>query len=137
MSEQASQPVRRARINPFAFPSETTLRFVLLVIFVLCGSALFYENFQGAPDQASKDCVSRMLSQFPKMMSVTASNDIHLQLSTVDRFLSSVVDCEVFMLPGLIWKMAGMGLVIVVAGIVYFLYPTWEFRTRRLEEIDP
>src|SRR5262249_32234401 len=104
MSEQASQPVRRPRINPFAFPSETSLRFVLLVIFVLCGSAAFYEDFQGGADQAGKDCASEVLSQFPKMMSMTASNDLHLQVSTFHRFLSSIAACDAFLLPELIWK---------------------------------
>ena len=39
MSERAAPPLGRPRVNPFAFPSETTLRFILLVIFVVCGSA--------------------------------------------------------------------------------------------------
>jgi len=137
MSEQETRPVRGPRINPFAFPSETTLRFVLLVIFVLCGTATFYEDFHGASDQAAKDCASQAGLQFQKLLSVTASNDRRLQISTLDGFLSSIIDCEPFILPWVLWQMGGMGLVIVVAAIIYCLFPTWEFKTRRLEPIDP
>ena len=58
MPGQATPPVRGPRLNPFAFPSDTTLRFVLLVIFVICGSARLWGYFQ-VPDPAVLECASR------------------------------------------------------------------------------
>ena len=75
MSERTGPPLGQPRVNPFAFPSETTLRFVLLLIFVVCGSAGFYGNFRGPPDQATKECVSKVFAKLSALAPLTARDD--------------------------------------------------------------
>jgi hypothetical protein len=55
------------RLNPFAFPSDTTLRFGLLSVFILCGTFSVYGDlrlvFRGSGDPAARVCASETLSR--------------------------------------------------------------------------
>ena len=137
MSEQASEPVRRPRINPFVFPSETTLRFGLLVVFVLCGSAGFYGDFRGTQIQASEACAAQLIPKLLKLTSSMAGNDIHAVFAEVKVHFRSLAGCAALLRPQALWHLGGMGLVIVVAAIIYYLYPAWTLKIGRLEPIGP
>ena len=130
MSEQASEPVRRPRINPFVFPSETTLRFGLLVVFVLCGSAGFYGDFRGTQIQASEACAAQLIPKLLKLTSSMAGNDIHAVFAEVKVHFRSLAGCAALLRPQALWHLGGMGLVIVVAAIIYYLYPAWTSQNR-------
>lgn len=135
MSELTAPPVRRPRLNPFAFPSDTTLRFALLVIFVLCGSALLYAEFQGPTDQAAKACVSQAWSQLSKL-NMSSPADVDRNAAIAKDVLPSLAQCAALLRPRVVWKISGMCLVIVVAAILYYLYPIWKLNTDRLENIS-
>jgi TPR repeat protein len=135
VSEQTASPVRRPRLNPFAFPSETTLRFVLLVIFVLCGSFRLYGEFKES-DPLAKECVSHALWQLSKVdMSIPTNVDRNAE--TVKRDLMPfLARCAALMRPELVWKVGGMCLVVLGAALFYYLYPIWKLRTARLEHVS-
>jgi TPR repeat protein len=135
MSEARAPPVSRPRLNPFAYPSETTLRFVLLVIFVLCGSAVLYGNL-GPTDQGAVPCTSQVWSELSKLdMSSPANADGNAKV--VGRDVNPLLaHCAGSLRPVIAWKLCGICLVIVVATIFYYLYPTWKLRTGRLEPIS-
>jgi Zn-dependent protease with chaperone function len=131
MSERTAPPLRRPRVNPFAFPSETTLRFILLVIFVVCGSAGFYGDFRGPPDQATKECTSQVFTNLSTLARSTAGDDRDAETAR-----AAIVRCTARLRPAALWKMGGVVLVILVAAAFYYLYPTWKLKTGRLEPIS-
>jgi Zn-dependent protease with chaperone function len=130
MSEISALPVRRPRLNPFAFPSDTTLRFVLLVIFVVCGSGKLYRLFgeDGRTDHSALECMSRNVSKLSRISTLTSDEN--------GRFISSVVDCLGTMRHGVWWSIGGIFLTIVTAAIFYWLYPVWKLRSGRLERLS-
>ena len=135
MSERAAPLVRRPRLNPFAFPSETTLRFILLVIFVLCGSARLYGEFP-EQDPAGKQCTSQALAETSKLTASSGADSVR-SVEMAGRELAPVLArCATFLRPKIMWQIGGMGLVIVVAAIFYCLYPAWKLRTGRFEPIS-
>src|SRR5215216_2740894 len=100
MAEPTAPPLRRPRVNPFAFPSETTLRFVLLVIFVVCGSAGFYGDFRGPPDQATKECTSQVFANLSTLAPSTAGDDRDAETAR-----TAIVRCTARLRPAALWKM--------------------------------
>lgn len=136
MSERTAPPVRRPRLNPFAFPSETTLRFVLLVIFVLCGSARLYGEFPDQANQPARQCMSQAWSEISRL-DMSSPSDAVGNARVIDTdLLRLLARCAALMRPEIIWQISGMCLVLVVAVIFYVLYPTWKLRTGRLEPIS-
>jgi Zn-dependent protease with chaperone function len=131
MSERTAPPLLRPRVNPFAFPSETTLRFVLLVIFVICGSAEFYGDFRGPPDQATKECTAKVFAGLSTLAPSTAGDNQDAETTR-----AAIVRCGATLRPAALWKLGGMVLVILVAAAFYYLYPAWKLRTGRLEPIS-
>ena len=140
MSVPAALPVRTPRLNPFAFPSETTLRVVLLAIFVLCASARLYAEFSEAvtpTNQAAWMCSSQVWPKISKLdLSPGAVGDRSAEI--VNRDLSPLLaQCAASMRPQIAWQLGGMCLAILVATIIYCLYPTWRLKRGRLEVLGP
>src|SRR5262245_36103087 len=134
MSERPAPSVSGRRVNPFAFPSETTLRFVLLVIFVLCGSARLYGDIEDATDQAVKQCASQLWSELAKLFAGAREADRLEEMSHRD--LALLKQCTAMGRPEVLWKIGGMCVVMAVAAIFYFMYPAWKLRIGRLEPIS-
>lgn len=135
MSERAAPLVRRPRLNPFAFPSETTLRFILLVIFVLCGSAWLYGEFP-EQDPAGKQCTSQALAETSKLTASSEADSVRSAAMASRELAPVLARCATFLRPKIMWQIGGMGLVIVVAATFYCLYPAWKLRTGRFEPIS-
>jgi TPR repeat protein/Zn-dependent protease with chaperone function len=135
VSERTALLVQTPRLNPFAFPSETTLRFILLVIFVVCGSARSYGEFSG-PDPAINECVSKLLSEMPQLK-VSDLADAERNAEIVRRNIAPLVaQCGALFWSKLVWTMVGVGLVLLAAAIVYGLHPIVKLKTGRLEPIS-
>jgi len=136
MSERATWPVRRPRLNPFAFPSDTTLRFVLLATFVVCGSGLIYGELRGPTDRAVTECVSRLSSELSKLdMSSPANADRNAAAIWQD-VIPLQAQCAKLMRPSVVWQIGGMCLAIGVAAFLYALFPIFILRNGRLEPIS-
>ena len=119
MSERVTLPVRKPRLNPFAFPSDTTLRFVLLATFVVCGSGLLYGELRGPTDQAVTECMSRLWSQVSKLNMASpadASRDAAVIWKDV---IPLQAHCAGLLRPSALWQLSGMCLAVVVAAIFY------------------
>jgi len=84
------------RLNPFAFPSDTDFRFVLLIVSVLGASLLIYEA---------------LYNSLP-------ANTAPLQSSRTA------------------WVIGGVLLLLIVAGVIYWVYPVWKMRRDKLEPLD-
>ena len=120
MSERTAPPLGRPRVNPFAFPSETTLRFVLLVIFVVCGSARLYGEFRGHEDPAANQCVTEFWSALSKL-NTSAPADIGRDAGIFGREgLRLFAQCTALLRPVVVWQLGGICAVILVAALFYF-----------------
>ncbi len=137
MSQRMAATVRAPRINPFAFPSETTLRFGLLVIFVLCGTATLFGSFGGTPPEATK-CTSQMWSGvlMPGLEASSSPDGGQKMAALGAELVPAVVRCLDMIRSGAALKLAGIGLVVSAAVLLYHLYPGWMLRRRRLEPIS-
>ncbi|HET9395708.1 MAG TPA: M48 family metalloprotease, partial [Nitrospiraceae bacterium] len=137
MSERTAPPLRRPRVNPFAFPSETTLRFVLLLIFVICGSARLYGEFRGPEDPRANKCVTEFWSGLSKL-NTSPPADIGRDAGNFGREgLRQSAQCAALLQPAVAWQVGGICAVILVAALFYFAYPAWELRRRRLQPHSP
>src|SRR5262249_37888193 len=138
MSDAAALPVRRPRLNPFAFPSDTTLRFVLLVIFVVCGSARLYGDFRedARMDQVAGECISKAWSQINGITTPNTSEDAE-NIATLSRELASqLANCSKMLRPRVWWNIGGIFLTITLAVTIYWLHPTWKLKTGRLNRLS-
>src|SRR3954468_8688780 len=109
------QPAERApgapRLNPFAFPSDTDLRFVLLIASVICVSiflsyGLYFRLITDLPT-ATSTCWTTAQSLFPE--------DVNRQLA----FQRDCVGPAEQRLG--LWLIGGGALVLLAAGLLYWL----------------
>ena len=115
----------RPRLNPFALPSETTFRFVLLVVAVIATS-LFIANWLylswGPADQAAT--LQRCLLEASEASDPFEARAILADCTgSSDRLNALSV-------------IGGTAALMVVATIVYWLLPALKLRRRRLEPIS-
>lgn len=136
MSQRIAAIARTPRVNPFVFPSETTLRFGLLVIFVLCGTAELYGSFEDVPEVAK--CVSQALSgvMMPGRETSSGTDGAQRIAALGAEVLPMLAHCASMMRSGAVLKLAGIGLVMGAAVLLYHLYPGWMLQTRRLEPVS-
>ena len=128
----APEPERRPRLNPFAFPSDTTFRFVLLVVAVL-GSTLYVWNWiyyavgdhVGRLTQASRDCLASAPTQFTGLDDFTASSEA---------FTSCV---QASNRPIAWWMLGGLAFVLGLALVLTLAQPWWRRRRLRLRPLLP
>lgn len=134
MLEPATPPARRPRLNPFPFPSDTTLRFVLLAIFVICGSARMWGGLSDAKKPVSDECVTRVWAVMTGLAS--HSDAEHIAATARNEMMPLQARCAARSRPGVYWQVGGMGLVVLLAVVLYYLYPGWKIRTGRLQRFS-
>jgi len=123
MSDSLQLTRRHPRLNPFAFPSDTDLRFLLLILTVL-GASLFIYNWIGLQVHiqellASASCEAH---QTPKLEQALLALD-NLAFQKAD---------DVFRQCGIpyhrietAYMIGGVVLVGAVAVVIYWLFPLW------------
>lgn len=130
MTEAAADSKRRPRLNPFAFPSDTTFRFVLLVVAVL-GTTLYIWNWiylaVGEHGARYKRLATACLEQSPPGSTnlddfTSGSGELSACLQELNR-------------PTAWWMLGGAGLVLVVAVVLTLLQPWWKRRRLRLRPL--
>jgi Zn-dependent protease with chaperone function len=121
MIDQSQTTTRAPRLNPFAFPSDTSFRFVLLNVFVLCSSLAIYgvmwPAFYAAEDEAFNRCGYEWVQ--------------NLDFKSLDylRSVSNLVKCSQPYTHSLaIFRIAGVVLLLGVAFGIYWLFPAWKIR---------
>lgn len=118
--------VCQPRLNPFAFPSETTLRFILLIVSVIAASLFIYSvlywrylETQGELEplfNLAKECLSLSfpVPSIPNSEKFTASNNAFEQCK-------EPLEREFFKAAWL--ALGGVGIVLCLASIIYSLFP--------------
>jgi Zn-dependent protease with chaperone function len=134
VGEQPAASVARRRLNPFAFPSETDFRFSLLVVSVLgAGLLLFAVVFEALPwtggykraEYARCTLVANpddLSGSYPEMLA---------RLSTHGACTRAVDLAEAF------WMLGGLGLLLALAGGIYWSAPGRRIRRERLAPLPP
>lgn len=118
------------RLNPFPFPSDTTLRCALLIVFALCGSASLYSTFWAflhqAVEQSTADCISRYLPS-----GVDPAHNLSI-FGRADA-LTKIAECSAMTRPKVAWQGIGLFVTLSVAGALYLLLPLLMLRWNRLQ----
>jgi Zn-dependent protease with chaperone function len=128
-SAQAPLSPTKPRLNPFAFPSDTDFRLLLLVATVI-SSSLFTCNwiYLGLPQTRSdlevySQCQMAAQAAFPSDPA-TANQFYELCRAPVERRKGA-------------WIVAGVGLILVLAIGLYLVAPQYKLRRRRLIALTP
>lgn len=130
------EPTRRPRLNPFVFPSDTDLRFILLILCVLgatlwiYNSSLLYKN---------RDIVDHLVAEFQcsaRNSLVTAMNEVVLHPQSWNNFdvaWSLYHKCMIpFYFQDFMRMGVGLFLLFIVTGLIYLFLPFWIRRRKRL-----
>lgn len=127
MTTDTQNSPREPRLNPFVFPSDTDLRFVLLVVSVL-GSSVFIYNwlhivvFLEGHQEARRRCAASV--------GVGGAN---LPNKLPDAKVLDYMKClDPFEQAQFLWTMSGVALLLVVAGAIYWAMPALKIRRDRL-----
>ena len=137
-TEEAAPPRTLARLDPFLYPSDTTFRFVLLVVAVL-GASLFIYNalyFNVIADNSRdiatyESCLaeSQLGQGIPQAL---ASGNLDEPGRQSDAFQSCIAPVEQRKAG---WILGGVGLVLVSALAFYLAYPYAKIRRGRLRRL--
>ena len=124
---------RAARLNPFAFPSDTEFRFVLLMVAVLGSSLLLYAAIYEAlpPTREYKrahDARCALIAD-PTDFSGTFAE----RLARVAAYSECTAESDRLEAG---WMLGGVVLVLAVAGGIYWTFPRRRIRQQRLAPID-
>lgn len=141
MTTQDDPPARR--LNPFAFPSETDFRFVLLIILLVSVCiANFYilflttpTAFQRAYFDTLEECFRRFPPDFaPALESLPGLDGLVAQLDTARN--EPAQSCILPVVNRLFLRVfAATAGVLIVAGLIFLLLPRWTIRRHGLSPL--
>ena len=137
MTSDAHSSPHQTRLNPFVFPSDTDLRFVLLVVSVL-GSSLFVYNwlyhdfFASQFVDALRRCMVTSPADYhgPEAGAATdpfaAFNQTAAQHQAIERCIEPVERAQ------FLWIICGVVLILAVASMIYWAIPLLKIRRDNL-----
>ena len=119
-------PIKQLRLNPFAFPSDTTFRFALLIVFVTATSIYIYTGLPFGYPSELHDRENQIRKCFQ------ASHQV-LDPANLDLFVSALSGCLQPLTSNMIlWTMGGITIVLGLAVLIYWNYPTFKIRKNKL-----
>jgi TPR repeat protein len=129
-----------SRLNPFAFPSETTLRFALLVILALCGSAgqygVLWDLVHRQAERLAGACVAQTTGTTSLMASARGeAEELELANTATSVLIPRLSDCSKILRPRVAWQITGVLLTAGLTACLYWLLPVVILRSRRLESV--
>ncbi len=130
----------RPRLNPFAFPSETTLRFALLVILALCGSSgqygVLWDLVHRQEDRLADACVSIATTTISQMRSARGeAEELELARTATSVLLPRLSVCSKILRPRVAWQIIGVLLTAGLTAGLYWVLPVLILKARRLESV--
>lgn len=124
---------RPPRLNPFVFPSDTSFRFILLIVSVLGASLLIYSAlYNSIPAnreyirvyQGQCTAVTRAAYPTNSLEDMFARGFAFSQCTTPLKHTQAA------------WVISGVVLLLVVAGIIYWIFPKWKIWRDKLEPLN-
>ncbi len=121
MTESHSD-VRAPQPDPFAFPSDTDFRFVLLIVAVLGASLFIYKWFVPSTQQteAAVQCLITLQAMQARQGNALAPMDDFRQCGAHVAGINSA------------WMVGGTALVLALAALIYWVLPSWKIRHGKL-----
>ena len=131
MVDNTQVSLQRPRLNPFAFPSDTDLRFILLIVCVL-GACLW--TYDSALWQNQRDFVRHINAELncAKSNHLTdlfgrAASGNDTAVARYDAAHQAYVQCLApLALSEVVRMLSGLVLLLSVAGVMYLAYPSWK-----------
>ncbi len=125
MANNIYRSLRSPRLNPFAFPSDTDFRFVLLIFSVLGATSLIYNVL--STNSLSSQTTAALHCNAP--FQARTYRDIEAIFDAQQRY----IQCTAPYLHLLIaWLIGGIALVLIVAFVFYWIFPTWKLWREKL-----
>lgn len=132
MAAQSQIAVRSPRLNPFAFPSDTDSRFVLLIVSVL-GASLFIYSAVYFSIPATRDYWLNVQLEcwdirpaLPDDLAEFASPEIRAAQMAFEQCRAPAERSNAF------WIIGGVAMLMGVAGLIYWTFPGRKIRRDRL-----
>jgi len=119
---------RPPRLNPFAFPSDTTFRFVLLIVAVL-GASLFIYYWLVGPliiphvQPAYSQCLGAVDTLHPVDNTIARTNPALYDEQRTARTNAGLACLELLELPHALSILACVALLLLIAGVIYWFAP--------------
>ena len=132
-SEAAPSRTRAPRLNPFAFPSDTDFRFVLLIVSVLSVTVLLYSMLYDALPPTAEYKRAEYARCVDQAKAANPGRTLDEQMDQI------LVYGECTALPDVIqagFMLSGLALVVAIAIWVYWTSPRRQLRRRRLEPLS-
>lgn len=124
----------KPRLNPFPFPSDTTLRFVILVGLAIAASGSVYADLWSAFNHgsavAASNCQSESIAQMFRV--AEAAKDLS-ELGEKQAHIIS--ECSRLLGARGLWEIAGILLALGVATIIYWFLPSWKLKYQHLQNV--
>ena len=128
-------PPPAARLNPFVFPSDTTFRFLLLLVAVIGANLYIWSWLHTVIAVGESDYAQDVLAcgnEYEAARSVATDGESILAAhEAYNACLREANDS----LSLVWWMLGGAALLLVVAGVILFLIPHWIVRRRRLRPL--
>ncbi len=134
MSTESTEPSPplAPRLNPFVFPSDTTFRFLLLLVAVLGANLYIWNWLHSAVGVNSGDYARTLLACRVEDESVFTGSDVDAAVAASDALNACYRDAN-SALPW--WMLGGTALLLAVAALILFLLPRWIERRRHLKPL--
>jgi Zn-dependent protease with chaperone function len=126
-------PPPAARLNPFVFPSDTTFRFLLLVVAVI-GANLYIWNWLYLAVGKDRTDYARTLLQCAEdqRTAVAGTSDLDTFVAASDALTTCYQDATGELAW---WMLGGTTLLVAVAAVIIVLFPHWIERRRHLRPL--
>jgi Zn-dependent protease with chaperone function len=121
MVTQSPGVVQAPRLNPFAFPSDTSFRFWLLIVFVVMSSASLYSDLHSIFHRRDEAGVA-FLFQWLR------NADWGSFPSTDYASLPAYAGVQAYVKAGALWAIGGVVLTLNMAIAIYWFTPAWKIR---------
>ncbi len=139
MAASPASSARPPRLNPFAFPSDTDFRFILLVVAVLAVSMFMYNwVFVTVHRDEYLATFQACALGSGKVSGLPEGAGPNFQ-AAIDQGVAQSGAYNLCMAPLVqqqnAWKLGGIALLLLVAALIYWFFPVWKMRRERFEPL--
>ncbi len=129
MAADYRMAIRSTRLSPFAFPSDTDFRFVLLIVVVIGASLLIYTTlYNDIPSNWNRlqATLAQCTDTATKMFPADSVEDITARTTAINRCMAPLYQERALTIAG--WVI----LLLALAGVIYLIFPRWKIYRNKL-----
>ena len=129
MAAHRKMVIPSTRLSPFAFPSDTDFRFVLLIVVVI-GASLFiyFATYNEIPSNwnRQKATLAQCTNTATKIFPTHSVEDITARITAINRCIAPLYQERALTIVG--WVI----LLLALAGVIYLIFPRWKIYRNKL-----